>query len=33
MINERGSKLLQEVIRNSYSNLEYESIGMKDDEF
>ena len=33
MINEKGSKLLQEVIRNNYSNLVYESIGLKDEEF
>ena len=33
MINEKGSKLLQEVIRNNYSNVVYESIGFKDEEF
>ena len=33
MINERCSKLLQEVIRNNYSNLVHESIGIKDEEF
>ena len=33
MINEKGSKLLQEVIRNGYSNVCYESIGIKDEEF
>ena len=33
MINEKVSKLLQEVIRNSYSNVCYESIGIKDEEF
>ena len=33
MINDKGSKLLQEVIRNNYSNVCYESINIKDDEF
>ena len=33
MINEKGSKLLQEVIRNNYSNVIYENIGFKDEEF
>ena len=33
MINEKGSKLLQEVIRNNYSNVVFESIGLKDEEF
>lgn len=33
MINEKGSKLLQEVIRNNYSNVVFESIGFKDEEF
>ena len=33
MINEKVSKLLQEVIRNKYSNLVHESIGIKDEEF
>ena len=33
MINEKGSKLLQEVIRSNYSNVVYESIGFKDEEF
>ena len=33
MINGKGSKLLQEVIRNNYSNVVFESIGFKDEEF
>ena len=33
MINERCSKLLQEVIREKYSNIRYENIHVRDDEF
>ena len=33
MINERCSKLLQEVIREKYSNVKYENIHVSDDEF
>ena len=33
MINERCSKLLQEVIREKYSNMKYENIHVGDEEF
>ena len=33
MINERCSKLLQEVIREKYSNVKYENIHVSDEEF
>ena len=33
MINERCSKLLQEVIREKYSNVKYENIHVSEDDF